>query len=195
MEGKRIAYKRCSSIDQNIERQTEILSKYDIDKNFEEKISGKNTNRPQLQAMLEYVREGDTVYIVDFSRLARNVKDLLDIVETLNNKGVKLVSVKENLDTATPQGKLMLTMLGAIYEFERAMILERQREGIALAKKRGVYKGRKPVVLPNNYDEVMDKWSKREINSKKAMQLLGLKSTKFYEFLKEYKAKKSESQY
>ena len=128
MEGKRIAYKRCSSIDQNIERQTEILSKYDIDKNFEEKISGKNTNRPQLQAMLEYVREGDTVYIVDFSRLARNVKDLLDIVETLNDKGVKLVSVKENLDTATPQGKLMLTMLGAIYEFERAMILERQKE-------------------------------------------------------------------
>lgn len=128
MNGKNIAYKRCSTIDQNIERQTEILNKYNIDKSFEEKVSGKDTNRPELKAMLEYVREGDTVYIVDFSRLARNVKDLLDIVETLNSKGVKLVSVKENLDTATPQGKLMLTMLGAIYEFERAMILERQKE-------------------------------------------------------------------
>ena len=87
----------------------------------------------------------------------------------------------------------MLTMLGAIYEFERAMILERQKEGIALAKKRGVYKGRKAVVLPNNYDEVMEKWSKREINSRTAMQLLGLKSTKFYEFLKEYKEKINKS--
>ena len=113
MNGKNIAYKRCSTIDQNIERQTEILNKYNIDKSFEEKVSGKDTNRPELKAMLEYVREGDTVYIV---------------VETLNSKGVKLVSVKENLDTATPQGKLMLTMLGAIYEFERAMILERQKE-------------------------------------------------------------------
>lgn len=98
-----------------------------------------------------------------------------------------MVSVKENLDTATPQGKLMLTMLGAIYEFERAMILERQREGIALAKKKGIYKGRKRIELPENYSEVMKKWSKREINSKTAMNLLGLKSTKFYEFLKEYK--------
>lgn len=128
MNGKNIAYIRVSTIEQETARQTEIIKKYNIDKTFIEKVSAKDTNREQLQELLEFVREGDTVYIVDFSRLARNVKDLLDIVETLNKKGVKLVSIKENLDTATPQGKLMLTMLGAIYEFERAIILERQRE-------------------------------------------------------------------
>lgn len=136
MNGKNIAYIRVSTVEQETARQTEIMKKFDIDKTFIEKVSAKDTNRKQLQGLLEFVREGDTVYIVDFSRLARNVKDLLDIVETLNKKGVKLVSIKENLDTATPQGKLMLTMLGAIYEFERAIILERQRERYCYCKEK-----------------------------------------------------------
>ena len=114
MNGKNIAYIRVSTVEQETARQTEIMKEYDIDKTFIEKVSGKDTNREQLQELLEFVREGDTVYIVDFSRLARNVKDLLDIVETLNNKGVKLVSIKENLDSATPQDKLILTVLGGI---------------------------------------------------------------------------------
>ena len=135
-----IAYVRVSSLDQNEQRQNEALQKHNIDKWFTEKISGKNTNRPELQAMLEFVREGDTIYIHDFSRLARSTKDLLDIVEYLNTKKVHLVSNKESIDTSTPQGKLMLTMIGAIYEFERTNLLERQKEGIAIAKRNGVYK-------------------------------------------------------
>lgn len=112
-----IAYVRVSTAEQNEARQIEALKKHNIDKWFTEKVSGKNMNRPQLEAMLDYVREGDTVYIHDFSRLARSTKDLLTIVEKLQNKKVHLVSNKENLDTSTPTGKLMLTMIAAINEF------------------------------------------------------------------------------
>ena len=143
-----IAYVRVSSVDQNESRQLEGLKKYQIEKWFTEKVSGKDTNRPELQHMLEFAREGDTVYVHDFSRLARSTKDLLDIVEQLDNKNVHLVSNKENLDTSTPTGKLMLTMIAAINEFERTNLLERQREGIAEAKKKGVYKGRKEISIP-----------------------------------------------
>ena len=128
-----IAYVRVSTVEQNEARQVEGLKKHNIDKWFTEKISAKDANRPQLQAMLEFAREGDTVFIHDFSRIARSTKDLLAIVEQLNAKGVHLVSNKENIDTSTPTGKLMLTMIGAINEFERMNLLERQREGIALA--------------------------------------------------------------
>ena len=121
-------------------------------------------DRPQLQAMLDYVREGDTVYIHDFSRLARSTKDLLEIVERLQAKGVHLVSNKENLDTGTPTGKLMLTMIAAINEFERQNLLDRQREGIAIAKRNGVYKGRKKVALPDNFAVLYARYTRRELN-------------------------------
>lgn len=137
----KVAYVRVSTVEQNEARQVEALKKYDIEKWFIEKVSGKDTNRPKLQEMLEFVREGDTVFIHDFSRLARSTKDLLDIVDRFNDKGVHLVSNKENLDSSTPTGKLMLTMLGAINEFERTNLLERQREGITIAKREGKYKG------------------------------------------------------
>lgn len=158
-----VAYVRVSTVEQNESRQLEGLNKYNIDKWFTEKVSGKDTNRPQLQALLDYVREGDTVYIHDFSRLARSTKDLLEIVEYLNNKGVHLVSNKENIDTSTPTGKLMLTMIGAIAEFERQNMLERQREGIAIAKKEGKYKGRKEVKV-DNFDTYYQKYLNRELN-------------------------------
>ena len=131
-----VAYVRVSTVEQNEARQIEALKPHGIDKWFTEKISGKNTQRPQLQAMLDFVREGDTVFIHDFSRLARSTKDLLTLVEQLQNKGVHLISNKENLDTSTPTGKLMLTMIAAINEFERANTLERQREGIAMQQLR-----------------------------------------------------------
>lgn len=136
-----VAYIRVSTVMQNEARQVEALEKFNIEKWFIEKVSGKDTNRPKLQEMLEFVREGDTVYIHDFSRLARSTKDLLEIVETLNNKGVALISNKENLDTSTPTGKLMLTMIAAINEFERQNLLERQAEGIEIAKREGKFKG------------------------------------------------------
>lgn len=125
-----IAYVRVSTVEQNEERQLEGLKKYNIEKWFNEKVSAKDTNRPKLKELLEFAREGDTVYIWDFSRLARSTKDLLDIVDIMNDKGINLISIKENLDTTTATGKLMLTMIGAINEFERANLLERQREGI-----------------------------------------------------------------
>lgn len=146
----RIAYVRVSTIEQNEQRQIDALEKHNIDKWYIEKVSGKDTDRPKLQEMLDYVREDDTIYIHDFSRLARSTKDLLEIVELLQQKKVTLVSNKENIDTSTPTGKLMLTMIGAIAEFERTNLLERQREGIAIAKDKGVYKGRREVSLKND---------------------------------------------
>ena len=136
--------------------------------------------------MLEYIREGDKVYIHDLSRLARSTKDLLTIIETLKNKKVELISNKENIDTSTPTGKLMITMIGAIYEFERDNLLERQKEGIHLAKKEGKYTGRKRIQYPENLKEVYSKWKIREITANKAMEQLGLKRNTFYSLVKEY---------
>lgn len=181
-----IAYVRVSTVEQNEERQLEGLKKYDIDKWFTEKVSAKDTNRQELSKMLDFAREGDNVYIWDFSRLARSTKDLLELVEIMNNKGIHLISVKENLDSSTPTGRLMLTMIGAINEFERTNMLERQREGIAIAKNKGVYKGRKEVDYPLNWKEVYDKWKSRELTGNAAMEQLGLKRTTFYKLLKKY---------
>ena len=144
-----IAYVRVSTVEQNEQRQVQALKGYSIDKWFTEKISGKNTERAKLKEMLSFVRDGDTVYVMDWSRLSRSVVDLLKIIEYLANKNVKLVSIKENFDTSTPTGKLMLNLIAAINEFERQNLLERQREGIEIAKQQGKYKGRQP----NQYDE------------------------------------------
>ena len=170
-KGQNIGYIRVSTIEQNEERQIKALEVKNIDKFYIEKASAKDINRPKLNEMLEYVRQDDTIYIHDFSRLARNVKDLLNIVEQLENKKVNLVSIKENLDLRTPQGKLQLTMLGAIYEFEREMLKERQAEGIAIAKAKGKYKGRKKIECPSNFEEVYKKWKTRELTGKKAMEI------------------------
>lgn len=152
----KVAYVRVSTEEQNEARQIEALKKHDIEKWFTEKISGKSMDRPQLQAMLDYVREGDTVYIHDFSRLARSTRDLIEIVDRLQAKSVHLVSNKENLDTGTPTGKLMLTMIAAINEFERQNLLDRQREGI--------YKGRKKVTTPDDFSELYARYTRREMN-------------------------------
>ena len=133
------AYVRVSTVEQHEDRQIEALKKHGIDVWYVEKVSGKNMKRPELQRMLEEAQEGDTIYIHDFSRLARSTKDLLEIVEELNKRGIHLVSNKESIDSSTPTGKLMLTMIGAIAEFERTNMLERQREGIAIAKRRGAF--------------------------------------------------------
>ncbi|NFO56375.1 recombinase family protein [Clostridium botulinum] len=184
-----IAYVRVSTVEQNEGRQLEGLKKYDIDKWFTEKVSAKDTNRPKLKELLDYAREGDIVFVWDFSRLARSTKDLLDLVEQFKTKGIHLRSIKENLDTSTPTGKLMLTMIGAINEFERTNMLERQREGIALAKAEGKYKGRKEIDYPENWDEVYPKWKNRELTGSKAMELLGLKRNTFYKLVKEFEGK------
>lgn len=176
----RIAYVRCSTAEQNEARQVEALEKYGIERWYTEKISGKDANRPKLQEMLEYVRDGDTIHIHDLSRLARSTADLLVIVDLLAKKGVHLVSNKENIDSSTPTGKLMLTMIGAINEFERTNILERTREGIEIAKREGVYKGRKPIEIPNGWDDAIKSWQSGKITAREAMDRLGLKPNTFY---------------
>ena len=182
----KVAYVRVSTAEQNEARQVEALKTRGIDKWFTEKISGKDAHRPQLQAMLEFVREGDTVYIHDFSRLARSTRDLLEIVETLNRKGVALVSNKENIDTNTPTGKLMLTMIGAIAEFERQNILERQREGIAIAKREGKYKGGQVKKIDEAlFKQTLEQYRTRGINKKQFAERLGVSRPTLDKLLRE----------
>ena len=180
-----IAYIRVSSIDQNEQRQIEAMKKYSIEKWFTEKVSAKNANRPKLQEMLEFCREGDTIHIHDFSRLARSTKDLLDLVEYLTNKGVRLVSNKESIDTSTPTGKLMLTMIGAINEFERMNLLERQREGIAIAKKDGKYKGGKQKQIPD-FEKYYSQYVTRKINKSALAKALGISRPTLNRMINEY---------
>lgn len=160
-----VGYVRVSTVEQNESRQMVTMENYNVEKVFSEKVSAKDRNRDELNKMLDFVREGDTVVVHDFSRLARSTKDLLEIVELLNSKNVNLISSKENIDSSTPTGKLMLTMIGAINEFERTNMLERQREGIAIAKEQGKYKGRKEVSIDRDiWNELYRKYQTRVIN-------------------------------
>lgn len=147
MSGQKIGYIRVSTVEQNLDRQLDGL---ELDKVFEDKVSGSTKDREGLTSMLNHIREGDTVYVHDISRMARNTQNLLELVETITNKGVTLKFLKESLtftgDKANPMNELMLSMLGAVYQFERSMILERQREGIAKAKEKGKFKGRQPSI-------------------------------------------------
>jgi DNA invertase Pin-like site-specific DNA recombinase len=152
--GKAVGYRRVSALDQNTERQLEGVR---LDKLFTDRASGKDTKRPQLQAALEYLREGDLFVIHSMDRLARNLDDLRRIVLDLTGKGVHVQFVKENLTFTgadSPMATLLLSLLGAVAEFERSMIRERQREGIELAKKKGVYKGRKPSLTTMQVAEI-----------------------------------------
>ncbi len=183
-----IAYVRVSTVEQNEQRQLDGLQKYNIEKWFTEKVSAKDTNRPQLNAMLEYAREGDTIYIHDFSRLARSTTDLLKIVELLQTKGICLVSNKENIDTSTPTGKLMLTMIGAINEFERTNLLERQREGIAIAKAQGKFKGRKEISVPN-FEQHYNRYKQREVSKAQLAKELDVSRPTLDRLIKEMERK------
>lgn len=168
-----VGYVRVSTIEQNEARQLEAMKKYPIEKMFVEKASAKDTNRPRLQELLNFVREGDVLHVHDFSRLARSTKDLLTIVELLNAKGVHLVSNKENIDTSTPTGRLMLTMIGAIAQFERDNLLERQREGINIAVQNGKYKGKKCVTVPD-FAQHYARYMRREITKSALAKELGI---------------------
>ena len=181
-----VGYVRVSTVEQNEGRQLVTMKKYNAEKLFIEKISAKDTKRPQLQAMVDFVREGDTIVIHDFSRLARSTKDLLELVELFNSKGVKLISNKENIDSSTPTGKLMLTMIGAINEFERANLLERQREGIALAKKEGKYKGRKEVNV-KDIDKHYDRYMRREVSKSQLAKELNISRPTLDKLFNDYK--------
>ena len=184
-KGKNIAYVRVSTVEQNEARQREALKAFNIDKWFVEKASGKDAKRPILQEMLEYIREDDTVYVEEFSRLGRSTADLLATVQRIEDSGAKFVSLKENFDTKTPAGKLQMTMMAAIAEFERAMILERQREGIAIAKREGKYHGRKAVFVPN-IGEYYQKYMTRQGTKTSIATELGISRTTLDKLFKEY---------
>ena len=141
----KVGYIRVSTQEQNTARQEEILREQKADKIYLEKISGTKSERPKLKEMLSFIREGDTLIVESISRLARNTRDLLKIVDELSGKGVKFISLKETIDTNTPAGRFMLTVFGAISELEHSFIKQRQMEGIEIAKRQGKYKGRKPV--------------------------------------------------
>lgn len=181
-----VGYVRVSTVEQNEGRQLVTMDKYNVEKVFIEKVSGKDTKRPQLQAMINFIREGDTIVIHDFSRLARSTKDLLELVELFNSKGVKLISNKENIDSSTPTGRLMLTMVGAINEFERANLLERQREGIALAKKEGKYKGRKEVKV-DNFGYHYNRYLTRQVNKSQLAKELEVSRPTLDKLINEFK--------
>lgn len=183
----RIGYIRVSTEEQHTDRQETIMKKYEVEKIFSEKISGKNTDRPQLKEMLNFIRTGDTLVIESYSRLARSTADLIKLVEQLNNKGVNLISDKEHIDTTTPQGKLMFTIFAGLAEFERTCLLERQKEGIAEAKKQGKYKGRTPIKVDNEqFQAIYKRWKNGEITARQAMAELNLKPDTFYRRVKKY---------
>lgn len=184
-----LGYIRVSTLEQNEERQTRALLEKGVDAEnfFIDKQSGKNTNREQLNALLSFCRKGDVVITESISRIARNTKDLLTIVETLTNKGVDFVSLKESIDTSTPQGKFMLTVFGAMAELERENILERQKEGIAIAKEAGLYQGRQKMKIDRaRFEAVVREWRADKITAVEAMKQLDLKPNTFYRRVKEW---------
>ena len=186
-----VGYVRVSTAEQNTIRQEALMDALGVNKVFIDKASGKNADRQQLQFMLNYVREGDTVIVESYSRLARSTRDLLDIVETLKNKGVEFISKKEAIDTTTPAGRLMLTIFAGLYQFERECSLERQAEGIAEAKKAGKYKGRKPLdVDADKFKALYIDWKAGRITAVAMQKALGLTAPTFYRRVRDYEKSK-----
>jgi DNA invertase Pin-like site-specific DNA recombinase len=175
----KIGYIRVSTLEQNTVRQEVIMQELEAEEIFIDRLSGKDTKRPELQKMMTFARSGDTVIVESISRFARNTKNLLALIDLLTAKGVDFVSKKENIDTKTPAGRFMLTVFGAVSELEREYILQRQKEGIAIAKEQGKYKGRKRIEN-TNFDVVYDKWRAKEIAAVEAMKILSMKKSTFY---------------
>lgn len=175
----KIGYVRVSTTDQNTARQEVLMRELGVEQVFIDRISGKNTDRPELKRMLAFARAGDTITVESISRFARNTRDLLELVEQLSAKGIEFVSKKEAIDTTTPTGKFMLTVFGAVAELERGYLLQRQKEGIAIARQEGKYKGRKPLERTGQ-DAVIASWRNGEITAVEAMEALQMSKTTFY---------------
>ncbi|MGE5437034.1 MAG: recombinase family protein [Syntrophothermus sp.] len=183
----KVGYIRVSTQEQNTARQEVLMQELGVEKVFIDKMSGKNKDRKALNEMINYIREGDTVVVESISRFARNTKDLLELIERLKEKNVTFESKKESIDTNTVSGKFMLTVFGAMAELERGYILDRQKEGIEIAKKEGKYKGRKPIEVNDTLFESLYKdWKEGTITATKAMKALELKPNTFYRKVKAY---------
>lgn len=188
----KVGYVRVSTEEQNTARQEVIMQELDVERVYLEKVSGKTQKgREQLEAMLQFVRQGDVVVVESISRIARNTKDLLEIVEKLDEKGVEFVSKKELIATKTPSGKFMLTIFGAIAQLEHEYMLDRQREGIEIARQMGKYQGRKPIAVDGaKFEVVYARWKAGEYKGVDAMKELGLKPSTFYRRVRDYETKK-----
>ena len=183
----KIGYIRVSTERQETARQQEIMCDYQVDRIFSEKLSGTPADRPQLRAMLDYVREGDTLYVESISRLGRSAKDLLNIIDTITNKGVTLISHKESIDTDTPTGKFMLTVFAALSQLEREQLKQRQREGIEIAKAQGKYTGRKPIPIDwSEFETLYGEWKAKNITGRDFMRRMELSANTFYRRVREY---------
>lgn len=183
----RIGYIRVSTEHQETARQQEIMDNYRVERIFSEKLSGANTERPQLKAMLEYIREGDVLYVESISRLGRSTKDLLNIIDTLTDKNVTLISNKENIDTDTPTGKFMLTVFAALSQLEREQLKQRQREGIEIAKAQGKYTGRKPIPTDwTRFGQLYGEWKSKNITGRDFMRRMDMSANTFYRRVREY---------
>ena len=180
----RIGYARVSTAEQHVERQKQILQELGAEKTFVDVCSGKNTDRPALREMLNFARDKDVIICESISRLARNTRDLLELTDKLAEQGVGFVSQKENIDTTTPTGKFILTVFGAIAELEREYILQRQAEGIAIAKANGVYKGRKPIDCPD-FDKVYQQVELGKISATEAFRQLNVSKSTYYRRVRE----------
>ena len=185
----KLFYCRVSTEEQNEERQIKAATDLQIEKEniFIDKQSGKNAERKELKRLLQFCRKGDIVYTESISRIARNTKDLLYIIEQLNQKQVDFVSLKESIDTSTPQGTFMLTVFGAMAELERECILQRQKEGIAIAKSQGKYKGKPQMKIDKErFLKVCAEWRQGNKTATQCMKELNLKPNTFYRRVKEW---------
>ena len=186
---KEYAYIRVSSKDQQDGRQIIAMQSRGIpqERIFSEKQSGKDVKRPQLQALMDTVQNGDVVVVESISRFARNTRDLLGLVEKLTQKGVEFISLKEHIDTTTPTGRFTLTVFAAIAELERECTLQRQAEGIAAAKARGVKFGRPSKEAPENFGELIRQWERKQLSINEILLLCGMRETTFYKRLGEHR--------
>jgi len=175
-----VGYIRISTEAQNMFRQEDLMAELGVEKVFEDRASGKNTDRPGLKEMLGFVRHGDQVVVESISRLARSTSDLLNIVTGLENRGVNFVSKKEALDTQTPQGRFVLTIFAGLASLERETILQRTKEGIEAARARGKHLGRPAVEMPKDWERVHTEWTAGRYTAVEAMKILGLKKSTFY---------------
>ena len=181
----KVGYIRISTKEQNTARQDELMERLGVEKVYTDRMSGKNTDRPELQKMMDFVREGDSVTVESISRFARNVKDLLDLIEALEKKKVEFVSQKENIDTTTSTGKFLLAFFGAMAQLERDYILERQAEGIAIAKAEGRMKGR-PKKEIDDFESIYNDVKEGKLSATKAAKQLGISRSSWYRKVKAY---------
>lgn len=182
----KVGYIRVSTQEQNTIRQEVLMQELGAEQVFIDRMSGKSMDRPELKRLMTFVRTGDFVIVESISRFARNTKDLLELIEQLQQKEVQFVSKKEAIDTTTPTGKFMLTVFGAVAELEREYILQRQREGIAIAKANGVYKGRKPIQRAA-FETIVTQWQNGEMTAVEAQRRLELTPSTFYRKVRDYK--------